>query len=52
MRILPLAFTDATDDEIRAVSSITHAHATSETECVRARYAGLHEKTQIVGDGT
>lgn len=35
MRILPLAFTDATDDEIRAVSAITHAHPTSMEACVR-----------------
>jgi ADP-ribosylglycohydrolase len=35
MRILPLAFTDATDDEIRAVSAITHAHRTSCEACVR-----------------
>ena len=32
MRIAPLAFTSATDDEVRAVSAITHAHAVS-TEC-------------------
>lgn len=35
MRILPLAFTDATDDEVRAVSAITHAHAISCEACVR-----------------
>lgn len=35
MRILPLAFTDATDDEVRAVSAITHAHQTSCGACVR-----------------
>lgn len=34
MLILPLAFTDATDDEVRAVSAITHAHATSTEACV------------------
>lgn len=34
MRIIPLAFTDAGDDEIRAVSAITHAHDISETACV------------------
>ncbi|WP_068457824.1 ADP-ribosylglycohydrolase family protein [Aedoeadaptatus pacaensis] len=34
MRILPLAFTDATDDEIRAVSAITHAHKISTDACV------------------
>lgn len=35
MRILPLAFTDASDDVIRAVSAITHAHRTSMEACVR-----------------
>ncbi len=35
MRTVPLAFTDATDDEVRAVSAITHAHATSTEACVR-----------------
>ena len=34
MRIAPLAFTDATDDEIREVSAITHAHRTSTDACV------------------
>ena len=34
MRIAPLAFTDATDDEVREVSAITHAHATSTEACV------------------
>lgn len=34
MRILPLAFTDATDEEIRAVSAITHAHKISTDACV------------------
>ena len=34
MRILPLAFTDCTDDEIRAVSGITHAHHISKEACV------------------
>lgn len=34
MRILPLAFTEATDDEIRAVSAITHAHKLSTEACV------------------
>ncbi len=48
MRILSLAFTGATDDEVRAVSAITHAHATSCEACVRmARVArGL-----IAGEG-
>ncbi len=36
MRTLPLAFTDATDDEVRAVSAITHAHRTSTEACVTA----------------
>lgn len=35
MRIAPLAFTDATDDEIRSVSAITHGHVTSTDSCVR-----------------
>lgn len=35
MRTVPLAFTDATDDEVRAVSAITHAHRTSTEACVR-----------------
>lgn len=34
MRIAPLACTDATDDEIRAVSAITHAHSLSQEACV------------------
>ena len=34
MRILPLAFVDCTDDEIRAVSSITHGHWISQEACV------------------
>lgn len=34
MRILPLAFTDATDEEIRAVSAITHGHKSSTDACV------------------
>ena len=34
MRIAPLAFTDATDDEVRAVSAITHAHRVSTEACV------------------
>lgn len=34
MRILPLAFTDATDEEIKAVSAITHAHEISKKSCV------------------
>ena len=34
MRIAPLAFTNATDDEIRAASAITHAHEWSTEACV------------------
>ncbi|MFR7732946.1 MAG: ADP-ribosylglycohydrolase family protein [Collinsella sp.] len=34
MRIAPLAFTDATDEEISEVSAITHAHRTSTDACV------------------
>lgn len=35
MRTAPLAFFDATDAEVRAVSAITHAHETSTEACVR-----------------
>lgn len=35
MRILPLAFTDCSDDDIRRVSAITHAHRISTDICVR-----------------
>lgn len=34
MRILPLAFTDCTDEEIRKVSAITHGHKISMQACV------------------
>lgn len=34
MRIAPLAFCDATDDEVRDVSGITHAHHVSYETCV------------------
>ena len=34
MRILPLAFTDCSDEEIRAVSAITHGHEISMQACV------------------
>lgn len=34
MRILPLAFVDCTDEEIRAVSAITHGHEISMQACV------------------
>lgn len=36
MRTLPLAFTEATDDEVREVSAITHAHPMSTETCVKA----------------
>ena len=35
MRTVPLAFMGATDDEVRAVSAITHAHPRSTEACVR-----------------
>ena len=34
MRIAPLALTDATDDEVRMASAITHAHEISTESCV------------------
>lgn len=34
MRIIPLAFTAASDEEIEAVSAITHAHDISKAACV------------------
>lgn len=34
MRTVPLAFTDATDEEIATVSAITHAHPVSTEACV------------------
>ena len=34
MRIAPLAFCAATDDEVRAASAVTHAHPTSTGACV------------------
>ena len=34
MRIAPLAFTDATDEEVSKVSAITHAHRTSTDACI------------------
>ena len=45
MRILPLAFTEATDDEIRAVSGITHAHKLSTDACVEY----VHLARQLIG---
>lgn len=35
MHILPLAFVDCTDDDVRAASAVTHAHPTSTEACVR-----------------
>lgn len=55
MRIAPLAFTDATDDEVRAVSAVTHAHATSMQVCVdmvhvmRALAAGCPPREAVPG---
>lgn len=34
MRIAPLAFTDATDEEVSKVSAITHVHRTSTDACI------------------
>lgn len=34
MRILPIAFTDCSDEEVREVSAITHAHWISQEACV------------------
>ena len=45
MRIAPLALTDATDDEVRAVSAITHAHPISTESCV----AYVHVLRRIIG---
>lgn len=46
MRIMPLAFTDTTDDDIRAASAVTHAHRISMDECV----AFVHElRTMLAG---
>ncbi|MBT1162921.1 ADP-ribosylglycohydrolase family protein [Bifidobacterium sp. SO1] len=39
MRILPLAFTGATDDDIRKASAVTHAHEISMDACVRFVHA-------------
>lgn len=55
MRTVPLAFTDAADDEVRAVSAITHAHPTSTEACVamvhiaRDLIAGA-SPTDVAGD--
>lgn len=57
MCIAPLAFTDATDEEIREVSAITHAHRTSTESCVTfikllrsAMDSALHEWTLCLKD--
>ncbi|WP_308622794.1 ADP-ribosylglycohydrolase family protein [uncultured Enorma sp.] len=55
MRAVPLAFMGATDDEVRAVSAITHAHPTSTEACVcmvqaaRALMAGA-SPAQVAGE--
>lgn len=38
MRILPLAFTDASDNDIANVSAITHAHEISKNSCIEYIY--------------
>ena len=45
MRTIPLAFTDASDDDIAAVSAITHAHDTSTGACVRM----VHAARDLIG---
>lgn len=40
MRILPLVLTNASDDEIREVSAITHAHMISTNACVELVHIG------------
>lgn len=55
MRTVPLAFTPATDEEIAAVSAITHAHALSCGYCVELvhiarRLATSEPAEQAVGD--
>lgn len=55
MRILPLAFTDASDDEIEEVSGITHAHEISKKACLDyvhlARKLIAGEKLEDLGFG-
>lgn len=48
MRILPLAFIDASDQEIEAVSALTHAHQISKTACVI--YVGIARRL-LAGEG-
>ena len=45
---VPLAFTDATDDEVRAVSAITYAHSTSIEACVGM----VHAARELVAGAT
>ncbi|WP_240541552.1 ADP-ribosylglycohydrolase family protein [Bifidobacterium callimiconis] len=39
MRIIPLAFVDCSDDDIRSASAVTHAHEISTSACVRFVHA-------------
>ncbi len=48
MRILPLAFTNATDEDINTVSSLTHAHEISKLCC--RQYVAIAR--QLIKDGT
>lgn len=48
MRTVPLAFTSATDDEIRAVSAITHAHRVSTEACVDM----VHAARELIAGAT
>lgn len=55
MRTVPLAYADATDDEVRAVSAITHAHAVSTEACVAMvnvarELIGGADVADVVGD--
>ena len=50
MRIAPLAFCDATDDEVRAASAVTHAHPTSTEACVE--FVHLLREAAADSDGT
>jgi ADP-ribosylglycohydrolase len=55
MRILPLAFADASDDEVRAVSAIMRAHAISCGACARMvrvarRLAAGEGSREVAGD--
>ena len=47
MRTVPLAFTEATDAQVRAVSAITHAHPLSTEACVEAV---LFARLLVAGD--